>query len=110
MTRHNVWLKDDSHKSRVRECGIALGPPSNPRHFRSSREGWRVKARRLGVFWFRVDGGVILLGATMASDSNNLDDVPMSIRQNLTQSSPSFSIVTDTNSPEGIHQTQKHRK
>ena len=42
----------------------------------------------------------------MASDYNHLDDVPMSIRRNLPQSSPAFSIVTDTNSPEGVNQTQ----
>ena len=37
----------------------------------------------------------------MASDYNHLDDVPMSVRQNLAQSSPAFSIITDTHSPEG---------
>ena len=42
----------------------------------------------------------------MASDYNHLDDVPMSVRQNLAQSSPAISIITDTHSPEGAHQTQ----
>ena len=42
----------------------------------------------------------------MASDYNHLDDVPMSVRHNLAQGSPAFSIITDSHSPEGVPQTQ----
>ena len=44
--------------------------------------------------------------AFMASDYNHLDDVPMSVRHNLAQGSPAFSIITDSHSPEGVPQSQ----
>ena len=37
----------------------------------------------------------------MAPKYNPLDDVPHSVRQNLTQPSPCYSIVTDSGSPDG---------
>ena len=42
----------------------------------------------------------------MAPKYNPLDDVPHSVRQNLSQPSPSYSIVTDSGSPDGHPQTQ----
>ena len=41
------------------------------------------------------------------SDYNPLDDVPHSIRQSMVaQSSPAFSVITDSMTPEGPQQTQ----
>ena len=42
----------------------------------------------------------------MAPKYNPLDDVPHSVRQNLAQPSPCYSIVTDSGSPDGPPQTQ----
>ena len=42
----------------------------------------------------------------MAPKYNPLDDVPHSVRQNLSQPSPSYSIVTDSGSSDGHPQTQ----
>ena len=40
------------------------------------------------------------------SDYNPLDDVPHSIRQSMVaQSSPAFSVITDSMTPEGPQQT-----
>ena len=42
----------------------------------------------------------------MAPKYNPLDDVPHSVRQNLTQASPCYSIVTDSGSPDGTPHSQ----
>ena len=42
----------------------------------------------------------------MAPKYNPLDDVPHSVRQNLAQPSPCYSIVTDSGSADGPPQTQ----
>ena len=40
------------------------------------------------------------------STYNPLDDVPHSVRQNISQVSPAYSIVTDSSNPDGQHQSQ----
>ena len=42
----------------------------------------------------------------MAQQYSHLDDVPHSVRQALAGASPAFSVVTDSTTPEALHQSQ----
>ena len=42
----------------------------------------------------------------MAQQYSHLDDVPHSVRQALAVASPAFSVVTDSTTPEALHQSQ----
>ena len=49
---------------------------------------------------------MIYLRRMPPSTYNPLDDVPHSVRQNISQASPSYSIVTDSSNPDGQQQSQ----